>query len=46
MGLLNCPQRQETGVGENADGRGAGRGDSGKGWKHEREVMAGPQPHQ
>lgn len=23
----------------NADGRGPGRGDSGKGWKHGREVM-------
>ena len=46
MGLLNCPQRQETGVGENADGRGAGRGDSGKGRKRGREVMDVPQPHQ
>ena len=42
MGLLNCPQRQEMGVGENADGRGAGRGDSGKGRKRGREVMDVP----
>lgn len=42
MGLLNCPRRHKTGVGEKADGNKAGRSEGvgrGRGAVNERETV-------